>query len=489
MKRFARFFVVALVVALVATAFAVSSSAAEAVTDPRNLKPASDKVVFIMDAPEGGQLPGDGTGSSPENPYKPIDHELYDPTTKSGESYQSSLYQATELLKETGGTVVVMGPVYLDSSLANGDHANTEDVNTAEFGANTIKFTSVYNGVDYREKNGAKLTVEIPAEIGVKGQSIWENIDIETVGANRIIHCSHYPTLFGEGIKCYPKEVDYANVASYYISVAGGHRYEGGNDLTPNVVIQSGTYNIVCPGIWGANNWRSTTTKGTYNNDGMTDAKLTLEGSTTVLGQVYGTTRQAAEFSGKTEIIINGGTYACDIFGVGLTGMTTRDGIAKITINGGDFSKAWTIGAVATGFKNNAPAAAIIDFTGWTGDKAGLAAAYKLAVDPAAGFTSVKLPENITADELQSAVEETTIPATEPPVTEPDGPIGGGNNNQGGVVIGTAAPDESDDTVDVGNDKGDNNTPLIIGIAIAAFVCVAAVVVVIIVLKKKKSAK
>ena len=487
MKKFMKFFVFAIVVTVIASMFVMNGSAA-AVTDPHDLKPGSDNVVFIMDAPEGGELPGDGTGRDADNPYQPIDHELFDPEKKN-RYYNTAIYQATEMLQATGGTIVICGPVYLDINDGGGDHANTADVWLAANGTNTIKFTSVYNGVDYREKNGAKLTIERPAEIGLAGQSIWENIDIETSGTDRLIHCGHYATLFGEGIKCYPKEEDFATVSSYYVSISGGHRYEGGHDLTPNIVVQSGTYNIICAGIWGANNWRSTTTKGTYNNDGATQAKMTLEGTTTVLGKIIGTTRQASEFSGMTEIVINGGTYKCDIEGVGATGMVNRDGIAKITINGGNFVDCWTVVPAATGHTMNSPAASILDLSGFKGEKASLAKIYESAtLVENEQFTSLKLPEDVTAEELAQAATETTAaptPDTNSGVVVETVPVGDGN-----VVVGTDAPEtdkQAGGKVDVTGNDGGMNLGLIIGIAVAV-VAVAAVVVVVIVVSKKKKA-
>ena len=74
--------VVALAVSLIAGMFAFSASAAvtEPGVNPNDLKPGSDRVIFIQDAPRDtitgeinwDELPGDGTGTSPENPLKPL---------------------------------------------------------------------------------------------------------------------------------------------------------------------------------------------------------------------------------------------------------------------------------------------------------------------------------------------------------------------------------------------------------------------------------
>ena len=296
MKNFAKLFVVALVVTLVAALFVVSASAATTggMVDPRTLKPTSDTVIFIMDVPEGGELPGDGSGSDANNPLHPEDHESFDPDAEYPRMYfQTPLFQATEALAKTGGTIVICGPTFLGIDQSYGSGATTRDVYFAQNKDKTIKLTSVYNGVDYRETNGAKIIIDNPAEIGTYGQTIWENIDIETVATNRVISFNGWATLIGEGVNCYPKDELFEGIAPNYISLSGGHRYSGKADMTTNLVVQSGSYNIVAGGIWGVNNTRKFDEDGnltqTNNMDGASVSNLTLEGTTTVWGQVIGT--------------------------------------------------------------------------------------------------------------------------------------------------------------------------------------------------------
>ena len=493
MKKFAKLFACALVFALIASLFMLNTSAA-AVTDPNELKPTSDSVVFIMDEPEGGTLPGDGTGKDANNPYQPIDHEGYNPNAEPGQlkqHLQTAFYQASELLEKTGGTIVVCGPVHLGPDDTWGTvSGTTRDVYLAKNGTNTIKITSKYDGVDNRETNGAKITLEAPAEIGTFGQTNWEYIDIETIGSDRVISFNDFATLVGEGVNCYPKEELYAAVPSMYISLSSGHRYNGGVDKTPNLVVKSGTYNIISASIWGVNNNRSFKDDGsirtTSNHDGATNAKLVLEGTTKVLGQVIGTTRFRAEFSGATEIIINGGTYPCDIVCSGITGFSNREGIATLRINGGDFKDAWVISPVTEGNMGNAPAASLLDLSGFKGDNAQLAKVYSLAAN--AGFTSIKLPDGVNADQLAQIT---------PPVsaTTPSGNGGttitpeGDNNGQGGIIIGG---DDAESTYDKQNggkvdiDGESGNNMMLIVVIIAAVVIVALVVVIIVILSKNK---
>ena len=197
MKNFTKLLVFAVVITVIASMFVVNSSAAVNI-DPNTLEPGSDSVVFIADVPEGGTPIGDGSGKDANNPYQAIDHEAYDPNADVPKGYlNSSFYQATEMLRGKGGTIVICGPVNLTLDLAYGSGSNAKSVYTAQFRENTIKFTSVYNGVDYRETNDAKLIIGANVEIGVFGQSIWENIDIATVGVERKIYIAAYSTLIG----------------------------------------------------------------------------------------------------------------------------------------------------------------------------------------------------------------------------------------------------------------------------------------------------
>ena len=308
MKSFAKLFVVALAVTLLAALFAMPASAAVGMPDPNTLKPGSDRVVFIMDVPEGGTLPGDGSGMDAENPLEVIDHESFNPDDEHPRMYyQTAFYQATEMLAETGGTIVICGPTFLGLEQSYGSGATTRDVYTARFNSNTIKFTSVYNGVDYRETNGACIEITAPAQLSITGSTIWENIKIGTASTARAICFEHYVTLVGEGVETYPTDPVFEGVAANYVSLAAGRRYAKGVDVMPTLTVQSGTYNKVVAGMWGVSATTVMDPATTY---------LTLEGTTKVLGNIIGTTGQTSPFGGHVNITINDGTYDCDIFAV-----------------------------------------------------------------------------------------------------------------------------------------------------------------------------
>lgn len=491
MKNFAKLLVLALTVALVASLFAVSVFAAPATepgADPTKLVPGSDKVIFIKDAPRDenyvvtGELAGDGTGTDADNPLKPTDHEKFTPDAASPNYHlQTAFYQATEMLAETGGTIVICGPVYFGEFECWGNGAAVRDTFTANFKNNVIKFTSVYNGVDYRETAGAKMIINTPAMISILGSSIWENIDIATVSTGRAITFDEYCTYIGEGVKCYPTDEAFEGVNTNYISLAAGHRYSKSDGENPTLTVMSGTYNFIAGGAWG--------TVASTNMENA-NVNLTLGGTTKVLGQIFGTVQAKMGFSGNVNITINGGTYECDINAVGPTGMLNTDGVVNLKINGGDFKNAWSINQASMGATNNMPASCTVDFSGWTGEKVDLAFAHSVITD----ITDIKLPAGVDASEFQALIDsykpaetqptettpaattpaETTPAATTPTATEPEV-----DEDE------TKAPETSAPVVDDGEEGGSNMTVIII--AIVAVVVIAGVVVGIVLGKKKKS--
>lgn len=366
-------------------------------TDPRTLEESSQRVLFISDDITNS----DGTGLDADNPLIPMDHENFDPSVTYPKYYlQTAFYQATEMLKETGGTIVVCGPVRFGLYESYGSGVTNRDVMTAYFGSNTIKITSEYNGVDYRETNGAKMTVETPAMMVINGQTIWENIDIETVGTYRAISFCGYSTRVGKGVKCYPSDPAFTGVSINYVSLSGGHRYTGGVDKYTNLLVQSGTYNIIAGGLWGVNNTRRYDSYGnlveTNNLDGDSFTKLTLEGTTTVYGTVIGTNYIGAEFSGQSLIVINDGYYECDIACVGSKGMLNDNGVVKLVINGGKFKSAWSVSNGMVSGANYKPAKAVLDMSGWCGSRMELAYLCDVVVE----FHEINLPEGITAEDI-----------------------------------------------------------------------------------------
>ena len=299
-----------------------SAAGAESYT----ITPGSNNVIFIADGAQGD-------GSSADSPLKPnLSPSGYSATAQNPKNHlKTSFYQAVDKLKSTGGTVVICGEIKLGLEESYGTGSTTKDVFTPTF-SKPIKFTSVYNGVDYRQTKGARILLKFPAEIGVNGESIWENIDIATDGTNRVLSFNNKRTVVGEGVNCYPVDPEKADDPSYYVSLSAGHRYEGAPDGTElHLIVKSGAYNVIAGGGWGV-------AKTNYYLSGAT-SYLTLEGTTRVLGGVVGTEKANVQYGGNSVITVNGGTYEGYIYGGGQSSFINTNASVQIIINGGDFSK------------------------------------------------------------------------------------------------------------------------------------------------------
>ena len=382
MKQFKSLLVI-FVMILVTSMLVVFPSAIDSpASDPCELTPGSERVIFVKDADSNGYLEGDGIGYDANNPLRPLDHEDFDPAADHPKWHlQTSLYQATEILSWTGGTIVICGPTTIGIEQSYGSGSSERDFITANFSSNTIKFTSVYNGVDYRETNNAYLMIAKPAMVSIDGQSIWENINLYTEGADRAMMFCGHDTLIGEGVKSEPYFIDdYKGISNRYLSLVGGKRYNSMRGLQSNFVVKSGTYNCIIGGIWGVT-----------DTSNVTDfqSNIVLDGQTHVLGQIIGTNGKKSSFSGNVNITINDGTYDCDILGVGKTGLSNNDGYVNVKINGGDFTGLWSNYAYYPDHAVNNPAYSTLDLSDWGGTDE----SYEALLEVTEGYKTIIYPE------------------------------------------------------------------------------------------------
>ncbi len=237
------------------------------------------------------------------------------------------LAKAAGLLRESGGTIVVCGPLTVDH--------NTFMPNTDK----PITVTSVYNGVDYRTTASAKLNMGYNLYLG--GDMTFDKLDLHVTSTGLIFVCNFHNIVIGEDFN----STAASSSVKFPVFVIGKN---AGNEGVPaeymdfdgecNIVINGGEWNY----IRGGNRRQSTgypigsvlegasvtvtINGGTFHNGGST-----AHTSATGMNSVYGT----------CTLVINGGTINGDICGVGRvgtrkSGMTTEmAGTVNLEINGG----------------------------------------------------------------------------------------------------------------------------------------------------------
>ncbi|MBQ7171492.1 MAG: family 43 glycosylhydrolase [Clostridia bacterium] len=176
----------------------------------------------------------------------------------------------------SGGTLVICGPVSVAESISLPENVGW------------ITVTSVYDGVDYREKEGAALILS--KNLQLEGPTVFRDLEIRTKEKNLVLVCNGSRAVFDTGITC--KAVG-ANATLPSITGSGCTNYAfGGAALTVN------------SGSW-----------------------LRLRGGNRSTGEVHG----------DTYIEINGGTFSSLVEGGGETAQT---GSIYMLITGGTFSGA-----------------------------------------------------------------------------------------------------------------------------------------------------
>ncbi|MBR5307948.1 MAG: S-layer homology domain-containing protein [Clostridia bacterium] len=179
---------------------------------PAMAVPTGNTVIFVKTG-------ADGTGATPESPM-------------------GSFVSANQKLANAGGgTMVLVGPTEITS--------NTDFGLGDDYAAN-ILFTSVYDGVDYRETADAALIFASSwknAEVHCCLE--FENITFITKGNYCSFYANGFPLVFGKGITCKTEGVD-AAIPTNYLGIYGG----SANDLSgtknfpanTSVTVLSGTF-------------------------------------------------------------------------------------------------------------------------------------------------------------------------------------------------------------------------------------------------------
>lgn len=354
MKKFLALTLTALLLAVVMSVslFAFNTTAATENVNPKN-------VIFISD----DYSMGDGSGKDAENPLRPVAvddffvnetivyNENNEETNRYGKYYlRTALYQAAEKLVDTGGTIVICGPVSLNASNSHGSSANYKDF-TLPTSECELTITSKYNNVDYAKTNGAKLEISAPSYLLMGSPSTFENITIHTTDKDRAICACGNKIVMGDGINStVPATAD----GTYYISIAGGKRY-GDYTADSHITIKSGTYYMISGSTWGVN--RTETAVDAEGNpiqkkdsdgnlmweqvtvDGVKQDKLDESGNKIPVYQ----TRTAVDVqTGDVTINLLGGIYRGKVCGTSTfaTGVAL-DGDIYINISGNASLRSW----------------------------------------------------------------------------------------------------------------------------------------------------
>lgn len=218
-----------------------------------------------------------------------------------------SMLEASSKLSSTGGTIVICGETTIDS-LRMDSKENT-------------KITSVYNGIDYRKIDNAKICL---GAIAFNGSVEIENVDILATIDSSYISLRGNKGVFGEGINC---SVWYEKGVKIYPSITGGVMSGAVTNKSPDITIKSGTWGNIIGG--NGNN------KDMNNNINIEIDGGTFEGCIK-LGNM-------GNFKGNISLDINNGIFNCPIYGIPYSTSlynetSTMTGNITININGGMFS-------------------------------------------------------------------------------------------------------------------------------------------------------
>lgn len=427
-KWFVMFLVLAMVVTL--SAFPVQAD-----------EETAQNVIFICDGAEGD-------GSSPESPLKPTTGNYVEEGSRPERDQDAALYQAWQKLMELGGgTIVFCGPYTLNDSNcqpiggASADFLMPVELHNSDI---TITYTSVWDGVDYRETAGAELILDERAHITFPTATVLKDITIRGTAQNgeHFICGGMHPLSLLEGTNLVPFEE--GNVDAYPM-VLGGFRNNntGVKEGDSYVLIDIGNENYV-GNVFGLGNGGN----GKHNGNSNVIIK---SGN---IGGVYGDSRCVSQvpINGKITINLEGGIYRGLIAGVNVGFGGPCDKTININVTGGDFTNCLGIQSYTTAADAVMPDAVIVDCT-----NAPMETAQQI-MNVASATVTVLMPE-VSVDPTETDPQETQPQETDPQETDPQ------------------------ETQPQTTEPAPNNTWIYVVVAV---VVVAVVAVIIVVAKKKK---
>ena len=217
-------------------------------------------------------------------------------------SPSSSLDAAYAALGESGGTIVVIGKFSVAKAFNTGTNKGK------------IIFTSVYDGVDYRQTNDAMMLFANNFYCG--GETEFDNIVLKANANYKSIYANCHNVVFGENITSYADDA-----TNTYLSIMGAAQSTV-TDKTTNVTINGGIWQRVRGGA-------------AANSNKNLDVNITVNGGRFIEQLTLGSSNS---HDGTINVTINGGVFQRGIYASALTmeeHYFTSD--VTLTINGGTF--------------------------------------------------------------------------------------------------------------------------------------------------------
>ncbi|MBR5322135.1 MAG: hypothetical protein IKU48_01120 [Clostridia bacterium] len=307
--------------------FATSSNSAKAPTnaivkyDRSNVSDSVVKYFTTVDAtgvaPDPGVVyvsaNGTGDGSSPSKPLGNDPSYYTELDNGTGGAYQkNALYLAFQKLASTGGKIVLVGDVVVDSASSRVPTGEGQKLDPSEFTLPTVgglvTVTSTYDGTNY----GGKLILDHDkcntANLEMKSDVTFENIEMvykydpddnNGWGTNFIFEASGKKLVMGEGVVVKSLNADTNEAGNRYPIIVGGHRYD--KSSSTDVTVKSGTWDMIIAGGFGCSApYYTCTVTG--------NAKLVIDGGK--IAKVYGTgseIKATGTINGSATITVNGG--------------------------------------------------------------------------------------------------------------------------------------------------------------------------------------
>ncbi len=330
--------------------------------------PAQERpVIFIADG-------GTGDGSSPDAPLRLEEsgNVCISEGTEASRTgfYDSLLYQAAARLYGTGGTIVLVGEVLCDGDDGIGENASKE-LRLPHLGGASVTITSVYDGVDYRQSNGARLILQSPVCLALNNPVTFRDIDLCTqsgsgfAGSNRTICGDGFPLVIDEGVRCIALDASGAAIsepsADLYPSLAGGHRLNS-LERSTSLTVRSGTFYTVTGGCLGIG-------IGGYG-DLHGSTQVVIEGSARILGILSAASPDSRALQdGDATLIIRGGTIQNKVQISGAGGFSGPNAVGRIIISGGEFAQSVKLMAKAgNSYFGHKAGRTLLDCSAYTGE-------------------------------------------------------------------------------------------------------------------------